>query len=117
MIIQGVAGSGKTSVALHRVAFMLYKFKDNLKSNNIVILSPNKVFGDYISTVLPELGEEPILQTSLRNIADIELDGIINFHYDEDIFQVKDDNLRERIRYKSKIEFLRLIEEYFLKNK
>lgn len=62
LIIQGVAGSGKTSVALHRVAFLLYRFKGTLTSDNILIISPNKVFSDYISNVLPELGEETILQ-------------------------------------------------------
>ena len=60
ILIQGVAGSGKTSIALHRIAFLLYRFKDRLKAGNITIISPNKVFGDYISTVLPELGEDPI---------------------------------------------------------
>lgn len=55
MIIQSVAGSGKTSIALHRIAFLLYGFKDTLTACHITILSPNKVFGDYISTVLPNL--------------------------------------------------------------
>lgn len=49
LIIQGVAGSGKTSIALHRIAFLLYRFKDKISANNVIILSPNKVFGDYIS--------------------------------------------------------------------
>lgn len=61
MIVQGIAGSGKTSVALHRIAFLLYKIK-NLSSNNILIFSPNQVFSEYISNVLPELGEENTLQ-------------------------------------------------------
>ena len=61
MIVQGIAGSGKTSVALHRIAFLLYKIK-NLTSNNILIFSPNQVFSEYISNVLPELGEENTLQ-------------------------------------------------------
>ena len=57
LIVQGIAGSGKTSVALHRIAFLLYKIKD-LTSNDILIFSPNKVFSEYISNVLPELGEK-----------------------------------------------------------
>ncbi len=61
MIVQGIAGSGKTSVALHRIAFLLYKIK-NLSSNNILIFSPNQIFSEYISNVLPELGEENTLQ-------------------------------------------------------
>lgn len=65
LIVQGIAGSGKTSVALHRIAFLLYKIK-NLSSNNILIFSPNKVFSEYISNVLPELGEDNTLQTTFN---------------------------------------------------
>ena len=54
LVIQGVAGSGKTSIALHRVAYMLYRYKDWLSADNVAIISPNKVFADYISNVLPE---------------------------------------------------------------
>lgn len=57
LIVEGIAGSGKTSVALHRIAFLLYRI-ENLTSNNIVVFTPNKVFSEYISNVLPELGEE-----------------------------------------------------------
>lgn len=61
VFVQGVAGSGKTSVALHRVAFLLYEgVTQKLYANNIVIISPNNLFGSYISNVLPELGEENI---------------------------------------------------------
>ena len=56
LIIQGVAGSGKTSIALHRIAYLLYTFRDSISSKDILIISPNKVFSDYISNVLPELG-------------------------------------------------------------
>jgi len=69
LIIQGAAGSGKTSIALHRVAFLLYRYKQTLTSNNILIISPNKVFGSYISNVLPELGEENILESGFDDIA------------------------------------------------
>ncbi|WP_086350835.1 HelD family protein [Candidatus Enterococcus clewellii] len=65
MIIQGVAGSGKTSIALHRIAFLLYQLREQLTSNEILILSPNKVFAEYISEVLPELGEEPVNEFSI----------------------------------------------------
>jgi len=59
LIVQGVAGSGKTSVALHRVTFLLYDgLNSNIKSNNIIIIYHNAVFNKYISSVLPQLGEE-----------------------------------------------------------
>ena len=64
MVIQGTAGSGKTSVALHRIAYLLYHDRKNLRSSNILILSPNSVFADYISHILPELGEEDIREMS-----------------------------------------------------
>ena len=57
LIVQGIAGSGKTSVALHRIAFLLYKIK-RLTSDKVLIFAPNQVFSEYISNVLPELGEE-----------------------------------------------------------
>ena len=59
----GATGSGKTSIALHRIAFLLYRFKDRLNARNVTILSPNRVFGDYISNVIPELGEETDFRT------------------------------------------------------
>lgn len=68
LIVQGIAGSGKTSVALHRIAFLLYKIK-NLKSSNVLIFSPNNVFSEYISNVLPELGEENTGETTFHDFA------------------------------------------------
>ena len=78
MVIQGVAGSGKTSVALHRIAYLLYHDRKNLRSENVLILSPNSVFSDYISHVLPELGEEPIREMSLDTFAYRRLKDTVN---------------------------------------
>ena len=58
-LIYGLAGSGKTSIGLHRLAYLLYHNKDTIKSENILILSNNNIFGSYISTILPDLGEKP----------------------------------------------------------
>ena len=73
LVIQGAAGSGKTSIALHRIAYLLYHDRENLKSSNILILSPNSVFADYISHILPELGEENIREMSFDLYAYREL--------------------------------------------
>lgn len=73
ILVQGVAGSGKSSIALHRVAYLLYAHKDTLKAEDILIISPNKMFSEYISTVLPELGEENILQVDFKTLAESEL--------------------------------------------
>ena len=58
VFVRGPAGSGKTSIALHRIAFLLYRDRETLTSQNVLILSPNHIFSEYISSVLPEIGEE-----------------------------------------------------------
>lgn len=62
LVVDGSAGSGKTSVALHRAAYLLYRFRNTLSGLNILIFSPNTIFNAYIRDVLPELGEERVLQ-------------------------------------------------------
>lgn len=76
LIVQGIAGSGKTSVALHRIAYLLYNEK-NLTNNNVLIFSPNEVFSDYISNVLPELGEQNVLQTTFSDFSSSYIGGDI----------------------------------------
>ncbi len=66
LIVQGVAGSGKTSAALQRVAFLLYRYRGSLTSENIMLFSPNTLFSSYVSSVLPELGEENMKQTTFQ---------------------------------------------------
>lgn len=67
LLVEGPAGSGKTSVALHRVAYLLYKERATITAKNILIFSPNRIFSGYISNVLPELGEENMLQTTFMD--------------------------------------------------
>lgn len=112
LLIQGVAGSGKTSIALHRIAFLLYRFKDRLTAKNVAILSPNKVFGDYISNVLPELGEESIGGISFADIAEIQLESVIRFERDRDPLEAGDPEWAERVRFKSTLEFVKLMNDY-----
>lgn len=73
LVIQGGAGSGKTSVALHRVAYLLYHHRKQLSAKQILILSPNPVFSEYISHILPELGEENIMEMTFDLYAYREL--------------------------------------------
>lgn len=105
LAIQGVAGSGKTSVALHRIAYLLYHDRENLKSSDVLILSPNSVFADYISHILPELGEEPVQEMSFDLFAYKELKGTAadcedRWHHLERTMKFPDEE-RERI-YKEK---------------
>ncbi|HOJ12293.1 MAG TPA: AAA family ATPase [Clostridiales bacterium] len=67
--VQGPAGSGKTSIALHRAAYLLYRYRDNLKAENISLFTPNGAFSKYISTVLPELGEDDLHCITLVELA------------------------------------------------
>ena len=78
MVIQGAAGSGKTSIALHRIAYLLYHDRKTLKSSDILILSPNGVFSDYISHILPELGEENIREMSFDLFAYKQLKDVVS---------------------------------------
>ncbi|MDZ7847007.1 MAG: hypothetical protein U5L96_09650 [Owenweeksia sp.] len=113
-----MAGSGKTSIALHRIAFLLYKFKDTISSEDILIISPNKVFASYISNVLPELGEESVAETSMEDIANQLFDYQINFQsfFDQvsELLAKNHARLIERIRFKSSAELLKKMDEYFL---
>ena len=69
MMVQGVAGSGKTSIALHRAAYLMYQgLSSKLAADNILIISPNSLFEQYISNVLPELGEEHVVSVVFEDI-------------------------------------------------
>ena len=118
LIIQGVAGSGKTSIALHRIAYLLYAQKGQISSKDILIISPNKVFADYISNVLPELGEETVPETSMEQI----LSDVINNKYKHQNFfeQVTEllenptPDFIERIQYKASFEFISQLDKFIL---
>jgi DNA helicase-2/ATP-dependent DNA helicase PcrA len=69
LIIQGVAGSGKTTVALHRLAFLLYQYREQIRAERMIIFAPNSMFLDYISSVLPELGVGNIAQSTFTDWA------------------------------------------------
>ncbi len=69
LVVQGPAGSGKTSIAMHRAAYLLYRHRGHMAANNLLIFSPNEVFADYISNVLPELGEENIREATFEDYA------------------------------------------------
>ncbi len=118
LIIQGVAGSGKTSIALHRIAFLLYRFRDTIAAKDILIISPNKVFADYISNVLPELGEEQIPEMGMDELAQDLLENKFRF---QTFFQqvsfllgTHDQKFVERVRFKSDFDFLRKLNQYLI---
>lgn len=117
LVIQGAAGSGKTSVALHRIAYLLYHDRKNLKSSDILILSPNSVFSDYISHILPELGEENIREMSFDLFAYKELKDVAadcEDRYDQIEKNLKFPFLADSLKEKETGEFTDKIEGFFL---
>ena len=118
MVIQGAAGSGKTSVALHRIAYLLYHDRDNLKSSNVLILSPNGVFADYISHILPELGEENIREMSFDLFAYRELKDIVGDcedRYDQIEHTVLNPKIQDICREKQSPEFVSKLDGFVLR--
>lgn len=112
LIIQGVAGSGKTSIALHRIAFLLYRFKNQMKAEDVTIISPNKVFADYISNVIPELGEEPVCEMSFMDLAHNALKDIIAFESEKNALENEDEAWKKRVKFKSNMAFVELLDQY-----
>lgn len=116
LIVEGIAGSGKTSVALHRIAFLLYKI-NNLKSKDILILSPNNVFSEYISNVLPELGEDNTQNTTWSDFANSfikEYKGVESFTNFVKRYYEKE-NINDFSKIKLSDEFKDIIDEYIAK--
>lgn len=119
LVIQGAAGSGKTSVALHRIAYLLYHDRERLKSSNVLILSPNSVFSDYISHVLPELGEEHIREMSFdlfayRELKDIVADCEDRYHHIENRIYKWDKDAEERYHWKQSQDFVGAVEGFLV---
>ncbi|WP_202887024.1 RNA polymerase recycling motor HelD [Cohnella zeiphila] len=120
LIVQGAAGSGKTSAALQRVAYLLYKHRERLKADQIVLFSPNPMFNSYVSTVLPELGEENMQQTTFQEYLEHGLGTALRL---EDPFDQIEYVLTESsasgyearlsgIEYKASAAFLQALQDY-----
>ncbi|MDR2913136.1 MAG: AAA family ATPase [Alistipes sp.] len=118
LIIQGVAGSGKTSIALHRVAWLLYAQKETLTSRDILIISPNKVFADYISNVLPELGEEAVPEMGMAELLSEVLGGRLKYQsFFEQVAELLGKPIpgfAERISFKSTLDFAASLDRFVL---
>ena len=120
LIVQGAAGSGKTSAALQRVAYLLYKYREHLQADQMVLFSPNPMFNSYVSTVLPELGEENMLQTTFQEYLERRLgreyqleDPFIQLEYV--LSNTEDPGYTARmsgIRFKSSESFLKVITRF-----
>lgn len=120
LIVQGAAGSGKTSAALQRVAYLLYRYRETLTADNIVLFSPNPLFNSYVRAVLPELGEENMQQTTFQEYLEHRLGKLFRL---QDPFEQMEYVLTameepgyeariEGIRYKAGTSFMSLLERY-----
>lgn len=120
LIVQGVAGSGKTSAALQRVAYLLYRHRDTLKSENIMLFSPNPLFNSYVSTVLPELGEENMEQATFMEYLNHRIGKKFDIEdpFDQMEFLLNQEDNQDYhtrvkgIRYKASLAFKDIIDQY-----
>lgn len=112
--VVGGAGSGKTSVAMHRAAFLMYRQRDALDASKILILSPSTAFSEYVSGVLPELGEENIRARTLRDVVEAVLDRKVEKPYRQlEVLLDADNGLRRSsVRYKCGADFWRRIDRF-----
>ena len=113
VVVNGVAGSGKTTIALHRVAYLLYNYREQL-TDKVLILGPNDIFMDYISEVLPNLGETAVNNETFLSYAYKEIglnENIIDITaYLEEVFKGNQKIINE-IKYKSSKEFIELLDK------
>ncbi|WP_223155158.1 RNA polymerase recycling motor HelD [Alkalibacillus aidingensis] len=118
IIVQGAAGSGKTTIALHRISYFVYQYAENFDPDKLMILAPNHVFLDYISEALPELGVERINQTTFTEYVQQAIGKDLKLIYNKDIEslihldQQSKDTLMYRSQLKGSLIFKKIIENY-----
>lgn len=120
LMVQGVAGSGKTSIALHRAAYLMYQgLQTRLAANNIMIISPNPIFEQYISHVLPELGEDHVDSAVFEDLLHAVLNGR-KFQAKNDFLEnlIGDSHFKKlqksSITFKTSTSFIELLDRFLL---
>ncbi|NLR46303.1 RNA polymerase recycling motor HelD [Priestia megaterium] len=120
LVVQGVAGSGKTSAALQRVAYLLYRYQDEITAENIMLFSPNSLFNRYIASVLPDLGEDNMQQLTFQEYVEKRLGKQFDVEHPftqmEYMLTCQEHKMysarRKGIRYKASNDFKSLIDSY-----
>ena len=121
IVVQGVAGSGKTSVALHRIAYLVYNLGEQIKSNQFLVIGPNKYFLNYISSILPELETEPVDQQTYMDLVNACLNEKLNLDDQNIILNQENENLsiKKILKYKSSLNYKDVLTQFmqqYLKN-
>jgi DNA helicase-2/ATP-dependent DNA helicase PcrA len=122
LVVQGAAGSGKTSAALQRIAYLMYRYRDQLNADNMVLFSPNPLFTSYVANVLPELGEENIKQTTFLDFLEegIGKELTIESPFEQVEYALTEEgsndheNRMKNIELKSSLNFKQMIETFIL---
>lgn len=110
LFVQGSAGSGKTSAILQRIAYLLYRYRGNLVSSDVIMFSPNQLFNDYVKNVLPEMGEQNMVQMTYRQFVSRRVPA---FKVESLFDQFEDQNKNPKIaKLKDSLEFFEAINHY-----
>ncbi|EFO68507.1 hypothetical protein HMPREF9212_0160 [Lactobacillus iners LactinV 03V1-b] len=110
LFVQGSAGSGKTSAILQRIAYLLYRYRGNLVSSDVIMFSPNQLFNDYVKNVLPEMGEQNMVQMTYRQFVSRRVPA---FKVESLFDQFEDQNKNPKIaKFKDSLEFFEAINHY-----
>lgn len=120
LIVEGVAGSGKTAVALQRVAYLLYHYRDQITADQILLITPNQLFNQYVHTVLPDLGEDNMRQLTFSEYATKRLGRQFQLEYPyeqlESLLTEEDDSLYQTkltiISFKASLHYRELLDTY-----
>ncbi len=120
IIVQGSAGSGKTTIALHRLAYLIYRYREHMKGEQILVLAPNKLFLDYISDILPSLGAGEVKQETFEGIisSKFKIKGKI-YNKDEKLKSIMEEEDKNKVnliinasRLKGSLLFKEMIDRY-----
>ncbi len=124
LVVQGPAGSGKTSIAMHKIAYLLYSERDKINNSNLMILSPNEIFNNYISDVLPEIGEDNVAQATFYEFAKAYISELSISGKIEDVYEVvyansnsKNSEKYNEIKFKFDPIYTNILDEFINKNK
>ncbi len=124
LVVQGPAGSGKTSIAMHKIAYLLYSERDKINNTNVMILSPNEIFNNYISDVLPEIGEDNVVTATYNDFAKSYISEFAFASKLEDVYEVvyaseKRKNITKfnEIRFKFSDLYAKIIDDFIELNK